>query len=266
MAALSEEEEDQEEESDSEAEENVGIPMVKTVYVPKSERDTIAERQGLEAEEQALKEAEKRKLEQRKVETRQIVVEKIKEDEENEKNMELEVNVVDDNDEVNQAEEFEAWKVREIARIKREAMIKLWMVREAMLKHKQEIDKVPKPKQKKRKFMQKDYHKGAFFQSEADDPSATVGTDIIYDRDFSSPTGEDQMDKTMLPKVMQVKHFGRSGRTKWTHLLNEDTTDWNNAWTYSHTLRSKYYAKMVALNKPIAKPKGSKKLKGRESE
>jgi hypothetical protein len=53
-------------------------------------------------------------------------------------------------------------------------------------------------------------------------------TDNIFTRDFSAPTGEDKMDKTVLPKVIQVKHFGRSGRTKWSHLVNEDTTDWNN--------------------------------------
>ena len=85
----------------------------------------------------------------------------------------------------------------------------------------------PPPKQKWR-FMQKYYHKGAFFQNESDDRAATVGSDGIFARDFSAPTGEDKMDKTILPKVMQVKHFGRSGRTKWTHLVNEDTTDWNN--------------------------------------
>ncbi|KAL8148275.1 hypothetical protein AgCh_005589 [Apium graveolens] len=28
-----------------------------------------------------------------------------------------------------------------------------------------------------------------------------------------------------------VKHFGRSGRVKGTHLVREDTTDWNNLWT-----------------------------------
>ncbi|EOY10485.1 hypothetical protein QUC31_009971 [Theobroma cacao] len=274
-----EEEEESEYETDSE-EEHTGIAMVKPVFVPKSERDTIAERERLEAEERAIEEAEKRKLEHRKVETRQIVVEKIREDEEIQKNMELEANVadVDTDDEVNEAEEYEAWKAREIARIKRDRE-----EREAMIKEKEEIEKVrnmteeerrewerknpkpaPPPKQKW-KFMQKYYHKGAFFQAEADDPAAAVGADNIYHRDFSGPTGEDKMDKTILPKVMQVKHFGRSGRTKWTHLVNEDTTDWNNPWTYNDPLRAKYNAKMAAVNAPVAKPKGSKKLKDWES-
>ncbi|OMO70371.1 hypothetical protein COLO4_28634 [Corchorus olitorius] len=152
-----------------------------------------------------------------------------------------------------------------------------------MIKQKEEIEKVrnmteeerreyerkfpkpaPPPKQKW-KFMQKYYHKGAFFQSPGDDPAATVGADNIYQRDFSAPTGEDKLSKTNLPKVMQVKHFGRSGRTKWTHLVNEDTTDWNNPWTYNDPLRAKYNAKMAALNTPIEKPKGSKKLKDWES-
>ncbi|XP_022742384.1 microfibrillar-associated protein 1-like [Durio zibethinus] len=270
-----EEEEESEYETDSE-EEHMGIPMMKAVYVPKSERETIAERKRLEAEERAIKEAEKRKLEHRKIETRQIVVEKIREDTEIQKNMEAEANVVDvdTDDEVNEAEEYEAWKAREIARIKRDRE-----EREAMIKEREEIEKVrnmteeerrewdrknpkpaPPPKQKW-KFMQKYYHKGAFYQTEVDDPAATAGADSIFQRDFSAPTGDDNMDKTILPKVMQVKHFGRSGRTKWTHLVNEDTTDWNNPWTYNDPLRAKYNAKMAAVNAPIVKPKGSKKLK-----
>lgn len=237
-----EEEEESEYETDSE-EEMTGIAMVKPVFVPKSERDTIAERERLEAEERALEEAVKRRMEERKKETKEIVVEKIKEDQEIQKNMELEANIadVDTDDDVNEAEEYEAWKSREIARIKRDRED-----RDAMLKEKEEIEKVrnmteeerrewerknPKPaappKQKWR-FMQKYYHKGAFFQTNPDDHAGTAGADNIYVRDFSAPTGEDKMDKTILPKVMQVKHFGRSGRTKWTHLVNEDTTDWNN--------------------------------------
>lgn len=250
-----EEEEESEYETDSE-EEQMGIAMVKPVFVPKSERDTIAERERLEAEERALEESKKRRLEERKIETKQIVVEEIRKDEEIQKNLEMEANIadVDTDDEVNEAEEYEAWKSREIARIKRDRED-----REAMLKEKEEIEKVrnmteeerrewerknpkpaPPPKQKWR-FMQKYYHKGAFFQEDADDHAATAGADNIYHRDFSAPTGEDKMDKTILPKVMQVKHFGRSGRTKWTHLVNEDTTDWNNPYVVFSLDLSFYY-------------------------
>ncbi|XP_027104069.1 uncharacterized protein [Coffea arabica] len=274
-----EEEEESEYETDSE-EEQPGIAMVKPVFVPKSERDTIAERERLEEEERALEELVKRRREERKVETKQIVVEKIREDEEIQKNMELEANVadVDTDDEMNEAEEYEAWKAREIARIKRDRDD-----REAVLKEREEIEKVrnmteeerrewerknpkpAKPGKPKWRFMQKYYHKGAFFQSNADDRAGTAGSDGIFTRDFSAPTGEDKMDKTILPKVMQVKHFGRSGRTKWTHLVNEDTTDWNNPWTFNDAMRIKYDAKMAGMNAPIAKPKGSKKLKDWES-
>ncbi|CAD5184912.1 uncharacterized protein LOC104000354 [Musa acuminata AAA Group] len=270
-----EEEEESEYETDSE-EEQMGIAMVKPVFIPKSQRDTIAERERLEEEERRLEELVKKRLDERKVETRQIVVEEIRKDEEIQKNLEAEANIsdVDTDDDMNEAEEYEAWKTREIARIKRERDD-----RDARLKEKEEIEKVrnmteeerrewerknPKPlsapKQKWR-FMQKYYHKGAFFQSSSDDHAATAGTDDIFRRDFSAPTGEDRMDKTILPKVMQVKHFGRSGRTKWTHLVNEDTTDWNAPWSMNGPLRSKYNAKMAGMNAPIEKPKGSKKLK-----
>ena len=77
--------------------------------------------------------------------------------------------------------------------------------------------------------MQRYYHKGAFFQDKADDAAQTVGSYDIYLRDFSAATGEDKMDKSILPKVMQVRNFGRSGRVKWTGLVNEDTTNWNSS-------------------------------------
>eukprot|EP00951_Prasinocladus_malaysianus_P021867 scaffold181711_cov42-Prasinocladus_malaysianus.AAC.2 len=84
----------------------------------------------------------------------------------------------------------------------------------------------PEKNKQKWSFMQKYWHKGAYFQ-EASDGKDQTGVDNIFRRDFSAPTGEDKMDKTMLPKVMQVKNFGRSGRTKYTHLLDQDTTDWD---------------------------------------
>jgi len=69
----------------------------------------------------------------------------------------------------------------------------------------------------------------------------------MYTRDYSEPTGEDKMDKTILPKVMQVKNFGRSGRTKWTHLINEDTTDFSTPWTKNDSLTRKYTTKMGGM-------------------
>lgn len=77
----------------------------------------------------------------------------------------------------------------------------------------------------KLKFLQKYYHVGAFFQSGADDDRDTMGTDAIYRRDYTGATGEDKFDREALPAVMQVKNFGRAGRTKWTHLNAEDTTN-----------------------------------------
>ncbi|GJT77833.1 microfibrillar-associated protein 1-like protein [Tanacetum coccineum] len=231
-----------------------------------SERDTIAEREKIEEEERAVEELVKRRVQERKVETKQIVVEEIRKDLEVQKNLEAEADVADveTDDDLNNADEYEAWKAREIARIKRDRED-----RDAMLKEREEIERVrnmteeerrewerknPKqnngaPKQKWR-FMQKYYHKGAFFQDDPDDTAGTAGADGVYRRDYSSPTGEDKMDKTILPKVMQVKHFGRSGRTKWTHLVNEDTTDWNNPWTYNDTLRAKYNSQMAGHPPP----------------
>ncbi|TVU32564.1 hypothetical protein EJB05_24297 [Eragrostis curvula] len=274
---VDEEDEDEESEYETDSEdEQMGIAMVKPVFIPKSQRDTIAERERLEEEERQLEELVKKRLEARKIETKQIVVEEIRKEEHIEKALNEEANIedVDTDDELNEAEEYEAWKNREIARIKRDRE-----ERDARLKEKEEIEKVrnmteeerrewerKNPKQvrqtkQKWKFMQKYYHKGAFFQEGADDVIQSAGKDDIYTRDFSEPTGEDKMDKSILPKVMQVKHFGRSGRTKWTHLVNEDTTDWNTPWATNDPLRAKYNAKMAGMNRPIAKPKGSKKLK-----
>ena len=48
--------------------------------------------------------------------------------------------------------------------------------------------------------------------------------DTVLKRDFAQATLEDHFNKTVLPKVMQVKDFGRAGRTKYTHLVDQDTT------------------------------------------
>jgi hypothetical protein len=54
--------------------------------------------------------------------------------------------------------------------------------------------------------------------------------DDLFRRDFGQATLEDHFDKTVLPKVMQVKDFGRAGRTKYTHLVDQDTTEVSHGW------------------------------------
>lgn len=47
--------------------------------------------------------------------------------------------------------------------------------------------------------------------------------EILKRHDFTQAT-ESTVDVSMLPQVMQVKNFGKRSRTKYTHLLDQDTT------------------------------------------
>lgn len=97
----------------------------------------------------------------------------------------------------------------------------------------------------KYKFLQKYYHRGAFYLDK---------DDHIYKRDFSGATLEDHFDKTILPKVMQVKNFGRSGRTKYTHLVDQDTTQFDSPWISDTAQNLKYNNQAAGVKQVFDRP------------
>ena len=54
---------------------------------------------------------------------------------------------------------------------------------------------------------------------------------------------------------MQVKKFGHAGRTKYTHLKDQDTSTQDSAWAQQSALRSKYTEKMGGMGNQLEKPK-----------
>eukprot|EP01116_Phalansterium_solitarium_P021565 TRINITY_DN6760_c0_g1_i1.p1 TRINITY_DN6760_c0_g1~~TRINITY_DN6760_c0_g1_i1.p1 ORF type:complete len:448 (-),score=88.71 TRINITY_DN6760_c0_g1_i1:162-1397(-) len=245
----SESEDSSEYETDSEDDEFTHRPHVAPVFKRKTERDTLSEQAKLEDEARQEEQERKRRLEEKKLETKQILRQEVRknQEEENGPNPEPEN---DDDDEENEQEEYEKWKIRELARIKREQkeredvdkaaqeLIRRRNMTDAEIQR--EDAEFLKPRQKEKwKFLQKYYHKGAFFRSFDEN-------DAIENKwDFSQPTLEDKADKSALPKVMQVKNFGRSGRTKYTHLMDQDTTKADSYWGQNDHIRAKFRAKMA---------------------
>ena len=149
------------------------------------------------------------------------------------------IHLPDDTDVQNDITEYNNWKERELKRIKRD--IEKY---ESYLKDQEEIkkrrlmseseikednlrlgaDSTKNRFRSKISFLQKYYHKGVFFQDEAeDDPNH------IYNRDFNLPTWEDTIDKTNLPKLLAKRrgNVWKKSQSKYTHLNDADTTNFD---------------------------------------
>jgi len=255
MEIEEEDEEEEEEEEDSESGSEYETessdddddffpsrPLAAPKFVSKAKRETIHARDEVEEEEERLQEQKKIQLQQRKKESKQMVIDDLTKAL-NQTQVESEDSATDSENEDDEERELESWKQRELARIKRDKDQKEELEKErqeterrrkmtdAEIKKEDELlGKVRTVPKKKYKFLQKYYHKGAFFQDE--------DHHVIAARDYSEATGEDKADKSMLPAVMQVKNFGRSGRTKYTHLVDQDTTDWSAGWAQTPLSRS----------------------------
>eukprot|EP00092_Neocalanus_flemingeri_P007434 GFUD01008028.1.p1 GENE.GFUD01008028.1~~GFUD01008028.1.p1 ORF type:complete len:495 (+),score=242.56 GFUD01008028.1:91-1575(+) len=241
-----EEGETTEEETDSEEEEQGA--RLKPVFVRAKDRLTIQEREREELKARQAEREAARAAEERRRQTLRMVEDEVRKStmadrkEDGDTLGMDEVNTDDENDEV----EYETWKVRELKRLKRDRD-----EREDVTKEQQELERMRNMTEEERraelkanpkivtnkaskgkyKFMQKYYHRGAFYTHEEDE---------LLKRDYSGATLEDKFDKTVLPKVMQVKNFGRSGRTKYTHLVDQDTTQFDAAWSQESATNQKF--------------------------
>lgn len=215
-------------ETEYESEEDEG-PRLKPVFVREKDRLTVKNAEIEEAKQKRL-EIEKKKLAaERKKYTLTMIEKDAKKDFEMERDEKTLLEACD-SDDGDPDVEFEAWKFRELQRLKRdreereaeeaeqaERDRRRNMTEEERIRDNELNPRIVTNQQNKgkMKFLMKYYHRGAFYIDKEED---------ILKRDIMEPTLEDHQDKEALPDVMKVKNFGRSGRTKWTHLTAEDTT------------------------------------------
>lgn len=238
MLGESEKEEDDEDFAEEDDQEEV---LMRPVFVDKENRATIQEQMQKEIDEMANKEETEKMKERRKQETKKIVIEYIKKDlnGEVEETNGMHFDMPDDTDDINNLEEYEQWKLRELKRIKKQVeedeekmKDKIEIERRRNLTDEQRQDENLRLGsdatlihfKSKYKFLQKYYHRGAFYQSEA-----KVDTEHIYNRDYNLPTAEDKFDRSSLPSVLQKRRglIFKKGQSKYTHLTNEDTTEFD---------------------------------------
>ena len=150
-----------------------------------------------------------------------------------------EIEEVDDTDGIDPEAERAAWKLRELRRVKREreAIEEAEKEREEIERRRnlsreerEEEDQQYLAQQKDEKdarcqmgFMQKYFHKGAFFQDDARDKGLDR-RDIMGSR-----YADDVTNRELLPQYMQIRdmtRLGRKGRTKYKDLQSEDTGRW----------------------------------------
>ncbi|KAI0840297.1 splicing factor, Prp19-binding domain-containing protein [Hypoxylon sp. FL0890] len=236
----SDEDEDQQEESSEE--EAPRRLMLKPKFVPKKQRNGY--KQSTEEQDEAARlaeeEAKKKKAMDEMVEEQMRKAAAARATKKGHWNDAVgEDEDVDTEDDVDPEAEYAAWKLRELKRIKRE--------REAIEAREKEREEVERrrnlteeerkaedeaflAKQKEEKdakgkmsYMQKYFHKGAFYRDEAE-------TEGLANRDImGSRFADDVKNRELLPKALQMRDMtklGKKGATKYKDLKSEDTGRW----------------------------------------
>lgn len=163
---------------------------------------------------------------------------------------------MDDTDGLDPETEFDEWRARELARLlrdkqaqaerdaeKEEIERRRAMPEEQRLREDMEFAEATRAREKGQMgFMQKYYHKGAFHQVRAALTStwyhrsftALLGSSVhgrclsldaadkqegeLLNRDYTAAT-ESQVDVSMLPKLMQVRNFGKASHYSFSRIL-----------------------------------------------
>ncbi|KAF9539673.1 Microfibrillar-associated protein 1 [Mortierella hygrophila] len=206
--------------------------LMKPVFVPKSQRITIDESTRSEVAEELAEKARLEEIAERKKESHQMLKEYVA----RQANVEEVPDVdnlaeVDDTDGLDEEAEFELWKLRELKRIKRDREEleareneKLEIERRRELTEEERVKEDMAYLAKKAKeeqalkaagSVEKYHHKGAFFMD---------SNEAILKRSTNEATPDAVKDIKALPKIMQVRNFGRAGQTKYTTLKDQDTS------------------------------------------
>lgn len=227
-----------------------GSAPMKHEYVFKTKRKTLLESFQKEQNEKQLQKSEateKKIIEEEKKEKaieetihNEIMIEQMK----NQENNVFSSDENFDDDDADEGEpdekEYQLWKLRHMSRLKRDELDrrKHQLVQDEISERRKMTDReimeqnklLPHKEKKKKKkmlFMQKYYHRGGFFQDLFEE-----GKEEIYRRDYNEPVYEDKVDKENLPKVLRVRrgNFGKQGQSKYTHLLDNDTSRKDSLW------------------------------------
>jgi len=213
--------------------------LMRPIFMKKAERITINDEKEKENEQNEILYREAKIKENKKTHSLEMVVKYIKEENMNNTVHEeyFKANKLpDDIDNQNDLVEYEKWKLREFRRIKRQVEEdqiklneKLEIERRRSLTNEQRkeenlrlgSDDTLRPFKSKINFMQRYYHKGAFFQNESQG-----NLEHVFSRDYNMPIAEEKRDLSDLPKILQKRrgNLFKKGQSKYTHLTGEDTT------------------------------------------
>jgi microfibrillar-associated protein 1 len=237
----SEDEDEDESEQESSSEDEAPKKLLRPVFLKKNERNKVAapvrSAEEAAAEEEARRQEQSRALVQEQVEQR--IAEKAAGKKDWDDDVEdADINAIDDTDGLDAAAEYAAWKLRELKRIKRERQaIEEAEAERAEIERRRNLsaaerdaeDRAFIDQQKEERadrgemqYMQKYFHKGAFFTDELKE----LGVDR---RNLMNARFEDQTNRDVLPEYMQIRDMtklGKKGRTRYKDMKTEDTGRW----------------------------------------